>query len=170
MLCWYQQWNSISSLTPRMNTCWHFRFLQTTGAFQIICRMSHKHHNNISTTRVITLIRTDCHCHCKRWMTFLSLKPKPCRPNCFLTPTSFFFIIYLFFWPEHNQTIIIVMKKKKKGRKLWAAVAQGSRQCLVIWGLLVVTLHGSHRHQYMNVCMKYCWSPWTKASAGMLEM
>ena len=29
--------------------------------------------------------------------------------------------------------------------------------------VLVGTLHGSHRHQCMNVCMNYCKSLWTKA-------
>ena len=30
--------------------------------------------------------------------------------------------------------------------------------------VLVTTLHGSHHHQCMNVCMNYCKLLWTKAS------
>ena len=31
------------------------------------------------------------------------------------------------------------------------------------------TLHGSHRHQCMNVCMNYCESHWTRAPAKYLK-
>ena len=31
--------------------------------------------------------------------------------------------------------------------------------------VLVITLHGSHHHQCMNVCMNYWKTLWTKASA-----